>query len=251
MRRKIILSYGGGKQTIAILVFIANGELPLPELAIMADTGRERTSTWRYLEAHARPLMEKIGLPFVIASHELATVDLYGHNGDLLLPCFTQTGKLPTFCSDEWKKLVVRRKLRELGYGPDNPVDLWIGMSLDEVHRMRKSDKKWIENYYPLCYDVKRRRHECVLEIKRFGLPEPPKSSCWMCPNMQNSEWQEIRAGDPNDWTRAVEVDYMTRSKDTDGGVYIHHSRLPLDKADLTIRERSMPILDCADSCWT
>lgn len=123
-QRKVIWSYGGGVQSIAILVLIAQGKIPKPELAIMANTSRERSSTWRYLEQHAKPLMEEIGLSFKVASHKLATVDLYGHNGDLLLPCFTQTGKLPTFCSDEWKKMVVRRALRQLGYEPKNPVTL-------------------------------------------------------------------------------------------------------------------------------
>lgn len=31
-----------------------------------------------------------------IAPHTLATVDLYAGNGDLLLPVYTATGKLPT-----------------------------------------------------------------------------------------------------------------------------------------------------------
>jgi len=72
--RKIVWSYGGGVQSIAILVLIAQGKLPMPELAIMADTGRERSSTWRYLEQYAEPLMEEIGLSFKVASHDLATV---------------------------------------------------------------------------------------------------------------------------------------------------------------------------------
>lgn len=254
MDRNIVWSYGGGVQSVAILALIAQGKLPLPELAIMADTGRERSSTWRYLKKYARPLMEKIGVPFEIASHDLATVDLYGHNGDLLLPVFTQTGKLPTFCSDEWKKLVIRRRLRELDYGPDNPALMWYGMSLDEVGRLRQSDKKWIKNHYPLCFDFKLRRHECLLEIKRFGLPEPSNSSCWLCPNMQNVEWLEMKEDDPQDFIKAIAKDNMLRRVDhTNGfdGIFLHRSRLPLGEADLTVKERPMPLLECADSCWT
>lgn len=250
-QRKIIWSYGGGVQSIAILVLIAQGKLPKPELAIMADTGRERSSTWRYLEQHAEPLMEEIGLSFKVVNYKMATVDLYGHNGDLLLPAFTQSGKLPTFCSSEWKKLPVRRALRQLGYGPKNPITLWLGMSLDEIHRLRQSDKKWIENYYPLCFDTKLRRHECILEIERFGLPEPPSSACWMCPNLDNAEWQQIKRDDPKDWQKAVTLDYKIRQSDRQGGVFLHSDAKPLDKADLTIKRNSSPLWECANGCFT
>jgi hypothetical protein len=254
VNRKVVWSYGGGVQSIAILVLIAQGKLPKPELAIMANTGRERSSTWRYLERYARPLMDEIGLPLVMAGRNLATVDLYAHNGDLLLPCFTRTGKLPTFCSSEWKTFVVRRKLRELGYGPKNPVIMWLGMSLDEVHRLRMSDKKWIKNHWPLCCDCKLRRHECLIEIEKFGLPEPTQSSCWTCPQMRNPEWMDMKMNDPGDFREAIQLDNDIRKADIangNGGVFLHRSGVPLSQADLTVKEKSAPLFECADSCWT
>lgn len=251
MRRKIIWSYGGGVQSVAILALIAQGKLERPEVAIIADTIRERSSTWRYHKQYAEPIMEEIGLPFKVASHKLATVDLYGHNGDLLLPVFTRTGKLPTFCSDEWKKMVIRRRLRQLGYSPRNPVVQWLGMSLDEVHRLRQSDKKWIKNHYPLCFDIKLRKHECVLEIKRVGLPKPPTSSCWMCPNMNAEEWLEMKQDDPQDFENAVALDYQIREADKKGGVFLHRDRKPLDQVDLTIKYKPAPLWECSDICFT
>lgn len=251
MNRSIIWSYGGGVQTIAILTLIAEGKLSRPDLAIMADTGRERSSTWRYYKQHAEPIFEELEIPFEVAGHELATVDLYGHNGDLLLPAFTQTGKLPTFCSDKWKKLVVRRRLRELGYGPDKPVVMWLGMSLDEIDRIKDSGKKWIKNHYPLIEDYKLRRHECVLQIERLGLPEPPKSACWMCPHLANEEWAQMKRDDPQDFIEAVKTDCAIRARDQKGGVYLHRDLMPLDQVDFTIKRKPMPLLECADSCWT
>ena len=146
--------------------------------------------------------------------------------------------------------MVVHRALRGLGYGPDNPVTQWLGMSLDEVHRLRQSDKKWIENYYPLCFDVKRRRHECILEVVRFGLPEPPSSACWMCPNLDNEEWSQIKRDDPEDFKNAVALDYRVRAADKQGGVFLHRDSVPLDEADLTKR-KPVPLLECANSCFT
>lgn len=251
MQREIIWSYGGGVQTIAILVLIAEGKLSRPDRVVMADTGRERASTLRYYEQHAKPVFNSLGLTLEVAGKELAKVDLYGHNGDLLLPAFTQTGKLPTFCSDEWKKLVVRRYLRLQGYGPENPVVMWPGFSLDEIHRLKHADKKWVKNHWPLCFDVPLRRHECILAVERYGLPEPPKSACWMCPHLNNEEWQDIKLNDPADWDKAVALDYQIREADKRGGVFLHSNGVALDKADLTIKHREAPLWECANSCMT
>jgi len=91
--RAEVLSYGGGRQTVAICVLIAQGKLPRPERIVMADTGREATSTWEYLDAHVRPLLRAaVGLEVEVAGHELATVDLYHGEDRLLIPAFTRDG---------------------------------------------------------------------------------------------------------------------------------------------------------------
>jgi len=249
--RSISWSYGGGTQTVAILVLIAQGKLPVPRLAIMADTGRERSSTWRYLEQHALPLMQQLGIEFHRAGHDLATVDLYAGTGDLLLPAFTTTGKLPTFCSDKWKRLVVRRHLRQLGYGPTKPIVEWLGMSLDEIHRMKQSDVQWIETRWPLVFDVPLRRVECETIIQRYGLPLPAKSACWACPHLSNDEWRDIRDHDPDDFDRAIRLDAEIRVADKHGGVFLHRDRVPLAHADIDTQQPELPLFECANSCWT
>lgn len=248
--KPIVHSYGGGVQSVAILCLVAEGRLSKPELAIMADTGRERSSTWRYLHDHALPLMQQIGIPFEIAGHDLATVDLYSHKGELLPPVFTKTGKLRTFCSNEWKKDVVFRRLRQLGYGPKNPIIDWLGMSLDEIHRMKQSDVRWIETHWPLVFDVPLRRIECETVIERFGLPLPRKSSCWMCPHLNDSEWSEIKEHDPDDFAKAIEVDAIIRANDKRGGVWLHKSLVPIGEVEFA-SQQELPLLECAASCWT
>ncbi len=251
MERTSVLSYGGGVQTIAILVLVAEGRLPAPKLAIMADTGRERSSTWRYLEQYALPLMQRLGIAFHRASHDLATVDLYAHNGDLLIPAFTGAGKLPTLCSNEWKRRVVRRQLRALGYGPENPVTEWLGMSLNEIHRMRHSDVQWVASHWPLVFDVPLRRVDCLTAIERYGLPIPRKSACWGCPHLDNAEWREIRDDDPDDWQRAIQLDIAIRQADNQGGVYLHRDRVPLTEAGIDGEATPLPLFECSHSCWT
>lgn len=246
-------SYGGGVQTIAILCLIADGQLPKPELAVMADTGRERSSTWRYLEEYAQPLMNSINLPFHVAPHSLATVDLYSHKGKLLIPAFTETGKLPTFCSNEWKRRVVERYLRSLGYGPKNSVRMWLGISLDEVERMKHSKTSWIEHHYPLIFDARLRRIECETIIERSGLPVPPKSTCWMCPNMNAQTWQSIKENDPDDYQRAIELEKQVYERDEQGGVYLHRAGQFVSEIDFSDQPETPGLFDGCDSgyCWT
>lgn len=148
MDRKVILSYGGGKQSVALCVLVKNGVLPKPDAIITADTSREAQSTWEYLHRFVRPLLSPLGLNVEIAPHDLATRDLWANNGDLLIPVFTATGKLPTFCSGEWKERVIQRYLtqREL-----RPVTCWIGYSWDERERSKRTDSlDWYKREYPL-----------------------------------------------------------------------------------------------------
>jgi len=232
--KPIIWSYGGGTQSVAIAVLVAEGKLPRPERIVIADTGREASETWEYMEEYVNPMLQKsVGLGIDIAPHTLATVDLYGGKDgeDLLIPAFTSTGKLPTFCSDKWKKRVVARWMRGEGYGPKNPVRVWIGISVDEVHRAKPSGTRWMEYQWPLLFDAPHRRDECKNVVMRAGLPNPPKSSCWMCPFRQNAQWRRLRDEYPQDWQRAVRFDEMIRQKDPD--VFVHHSAVPLAEADI------------------
>ncbi len=52
-----ILSNGGGTQSTAMIVLIAQGVLQRPDAIIIADTGREASTTWEYLEQVTGPYM--------------------------------------------------------------------------------------------------------------------------------------------------------------------------------------------------
>lgn len=257
MSKPIVWSFGGGTQTYGILQMIKKGKLPKPDLAIMANTGREATSTWLYLLKYGLPQIEALGIPFHIAPHDLATVDLYGKNGDLLIPAFTRKGKLPTFCSNEWKTRVVRRYLKAL-YGQTFECVMWLGMSIDEIERLKPADIQWVEHHWPLCnmpvsghYGLQMSRADCAQVVVNGGAPLPPKSACKICPHYTNDRWQEMKEKYPTDFAEAVALDLFIRSNDQQGGVWLHASRIPLDEVDFS--QPSEPTLFGCDSgfCWT
>lgn len=233
MIRAEILSFGGGTQTCAMVELVLQGRLPRPEVILMADTGREASETWTYMRENVEPRLAEVGLSVEIAPHTWATVDLTAKNGDLLMPVYTAggVGQLPNYCSNEWKKRVVMRALRNLGYGPAKPVRLWLGISVDELTRAGASGTDWVQNHYPLLFDVPMRRDECRRLLLDAGWPEPPKSSCWMCPYRGNAQWRRLRDHFPGDWAKAVALDYKLR--ETDADAFVHRSGVPLDQAKI------------------
>jgi len=81
----------------------------------------------------------------------------------------------------EYKLDPIRRKVRELHEAAGRrPVEQWLGISLDEIGRMRTSDVQYITHRYPL---VERRltRWDCQRWLQAHGWPEVPKSSCIGC----------------------------------------------------------------------
>lgn len=234
-------SYGGGVQSAAIAVLVKQEKLPPPDHIVIADTGREAGATWDYMRTVIEPYL---GRSFTVAGHELSSVDLYSGNGDLLMPMFTGSGgKLPTFCSTEWKRRVVHRKLRELGV---DSCRLWLGISVDEVGRAKPSSVSWIEHRFPLLLDYPMRRSECLALVRSAGLPEPPRSSCWCCPHRRDEEWLALP---PEEFKKAASLEAELRQKDP--GVFLHRSMVPLAEVNFANNEQANLFGECDGYCWT
>lgn len=93
MTNLTVWSYGGGVQSVAIGVLITEGVLPVPDLAVIADTGREVRSTWDYLRDVMQPRLDLVGLTIQVAPHTLSSRDLFGADGLTLMPAFTAEGR--------------------------------------------------------------------------------------------------------------------------------------------------------------
>lgn len=262
-KRGVAWSCGGGLQSVAIGVLIREGVLPRPDWAGIADTGRERRTTWQYLRDVLQPYLDPVGVTVHVIPHSLARVDLYAPTSDKpLVPAYTRSegemtlwgepvvreGRLPSFCSGEWKRDVFERWLRLQGV---LECDAWIGYSTDEKERAagKKDHRPWCRYRYPLL-DLGLSRTDCVRLIEKAGLPQASKSRCYDCPHQDDAEWLQVRS-DPEEWALAVERDEAIREADEQGGLYLHHSRVPLKMADLT-PGAGMPARPCESGhCWT
>lgn len=256
-----VWSCGGGTQSAAIAALIVLGELPKPDAAVISDTGREGSATWRYFDNVLRPELAKVGVDLVRLPHSFDgsgwnTVDVFGGKDSktVLVPMYTthankaQLQQTSKFCSNEWKARPVERYYRSLGLTGGH---IWIGFSIDEFHRMRSYDPraKWNHDY-PL---IQRRmtRGDCVsLVTSRMGWPQPPRSSCWMCPYRTDPEWQHLKATDPQDFELARAFENEARA--VDPTLFLHRSGRPIGEVDFNEAQGDMLADSCASGmCFT
>lgn len=233
MKRHIIQSFGGGTQSVALLVLVVQGILPRPERIVMANTTHEGSATWDYLDEIVRPLVRYLDVPLDIVQADGKYIyTSQAGKETMTLPAYSSTGKLAAFCSNNWKRDVIKPHLRSLGYFHERPILQWFGMSFDEMHRMKNSGLKWLKHSYPLI-DLRLRRDEAIERVRRYGLPIPPRSSCYLCPNRTNLEWLDLYHNWPDDWRKAVKTDYAIRAWDKKGGLWLHRDCISLDRVDL------------------
>ena len=135
----------------------------------------------------------------------------------------------------------IRRKVRALAgltrrrSPPEPVVEQWIGISFDEVIRMKPSFETWQVNRWPLI-ERAMTRTDCLRWLERHEYPIPPKSSCVGCPFHSDDEWRRLRDTDADAWASAIDVDAAIRTgvRGIRGKVFLHRSATPLAEADLS-----------------
>lgn len=259
-----IFSNGGGTQSIAISALIIQGLLPRPDFTCIVDTGRERSTTWQYLDAVIRPEFEKIGLEVHrIRKSEWGSkpehgIDWLSHNGNtVLLPAFTnqfvKPGKLSGFCSKTWKVETQERYCRKVLGVPTREQRKWIGFSLDETRRavkmMAGEEYKAGRIYFPLIHGVPLRRHQAIRLVESMGWPTPPRSACWNCPNQTDNEWRDLKVNHPGEFRMACELEIEVQKIDPE--IWFHKSCVPLSQVEFPeVNEDLFPTCELG-GCFT
>jgi hypothetical protein len=248
---KHIISLGAGVQSSVMALMAAKGEFqPMPDAAIFADTQAEPASVYRWLD-----WLEK-QLPFpvvrVTAGDIVATITTPRRKKDgsgwwvqSNIPAFVRNadgsdGMVQRQCTETFKIEPIRkavRKLADIKRGEKTvQVTQWIGISLDEIHRMKVSLEKWQLNRWPLV-EAGMKRHDCLRWMERNGYPPPPRSSCVFCPYHSNREWRRLRDEEPKEFARAVEVEKLYQSAKDKGRIhgqfFLHAQRVPLSEVEL------------------
>ena len=257
-----ILSLGAGVQSSTLAIMAARGEVPgYPQLsaAIFADTQDEPASVYRWLdwlEAETQRSPYPFPIHRVTAGRlsEKLTKVYAGKTGNIIsggnIPCHVrqgdQIGMMPSrACTYDFKIAPILRKARELGgikRGQKTVgVVQWIGISLDEVHRMKPSRDLWAKCVWPLV-DLGMRRGECIAWMERNGYPKPPRSSCVFCPYHSDAEWRRLKTEEPEAFAAAAEfekaVQAAKRKSDNIRSIpFLHKSCQPIETVDFSSEE--------------
>lgn len=283
-----IISLGAGVQSSTMALMAACGGLgPMPAAAIFADTGDEPASVYRWLDwleaqlpfptyrvtagkgrlsdvATSLKTSKKsgktytpIGLPVYTL---LETTERYvvgeDKNREAIYSAPQATvkrGMGMRQCTRTFKIDPIRRKLRELRQG--HPVIQWIGISSDEVIRMKPSRDKWCTNIWPLI-DAGMTRENCLEWMKDSGYPKPPRSACTYCPYHNDAEWIRLKTEEPEEFQHAVEFEQRLQGAYKQATAlnsipFLHSSRKPLAEVTFTQKAKEPSLFgnECEGMC--
>ena len=147
-------------------------------------------------------------------------------------------------CTNHYKIIPIHKKLRELlklkpgRRAPmDVQVEMWMGISADEVSRKKPSRDEWITNRFPLIDMDLTRAHLYSWFAERYPGRVLPRSACIGCPYHNNMEWKWLKENDQKSFQDAVFVDKAMREipniRDIFVGEgYLHRERKSLDTID-------------------
>ena len=206
MTKKLrVLSLGAGVQSTTLALMIEHKEIPMVDCAIFADTQGEPKKVYEHLDW----LEKQLSYPIYRVTHgnlKEDTVNAIENNVRVAMSPFhtrnKTTGKkgiMMRQCTQDYKILPLIKEIRRLlgvGYRKRVPKDVKVtqifGISYDEMTRMRRAPKKYIEYEYPLV-QMEIRRHQCLEWMEKHKYPRPPRSACTFCPYHSNEEWGIIK----------------------------------------------------------
>ena len=246
-----ILSLGAGVQSSALALMIEKGEVPMVDAAIFADVKGEPKAVYDWL-AYLKTQITKF--PIHVVTWRNLKQDLIDvANGDrkiIPIPFFTiddkgKKGMMRRQCTADYKIKPVTEKIRELlglkkgeKRKKGTKVELLMGISKDEISRMKINQIKYIQNVYPLV-EKEMRRSDCLDWMKDNGYSKPPRSACTFCPFHSTKEWKRVKEN-KEEWDEIVALEKLfLKNKDTIAKVtgmksqmFLHRSCKPIDEID-------------------
>jgi hypothetical protein len=240
------------------------GEIRPFDHIIYADTGWESAEVYRQVD-WLEGLCQEHGVPFHRVSDGNIREDVldasqkfYSMPLHLLNPEGRKDGILRRQCSRRYKMTPVLKKMRELAgleryqRSKEILVECILGISLDEVQRMRGGEFPWIRNVYELV-DLGMSRDDCLKWCEDNGYPEPPRSACLGCPLKSDFEWKKVKAV-PEEWEDVISFDKALRADGTRlasllrSKAFLHRSLKPIAEVEIADDEGGMGG-ECSGMC--
>lgn len=234
-------SFGGGVQSTAALVLAAQGRIDY-DTFLFANVGddSEYPETMTYLRDVAMPYAAAHGLRLIElhktradGSTETLWQKLHRTERSIDIPMRMSNGAPGNrSCTADFKIKVVSKWMRQHGASKTSPGVVGIGISVDEIQRVKPSQLEHVRNAHPLI-DLGLNRADCVALIAEAGLPVPPKSSCFFCPFHTLAQWQRTYDEHPDLFARSVALERLINDRRATLGrdaIYLTRQARPLDE---------------------
>ena len=236
-----VLSFGGGTQSTALALMCETGRLPVPDVAVFADTGWEPPWVYETVEAVSGLVSFDVE---VVGERNLAEdtgggVNSSGTFGFIQIPAYMRTSTGVKMgqrqCTKNYKIVPVERAIRRrLGVSrlaAKHQVELWLGITRDEIGRVKANRNRHITNRFPLL-DADLTRQDCLLFLQnQFPAVPVGKSSCVGCPYRSAAGWRQIALEAPAEFQQAVQIDRRIRYLSDEGEQFLHQAAVPLEQA--------------------
>ena len=275
------LSLGAGVQSTVLALMAERGEYGLekPDVAVFADTGWEPPSVYEHLD------WLESQLSYEVIRVKAADIPGYstGSIRENILAGTSPNGGaylgIPAYIiNTDGSKAIARRQctskykidpinfylrgrigaVRGRRAPKDKVVEIWMGISVDEVYRQKDSREEWAYHRYPLI-DLGISRAQLQDWFTR-NYPDRylPRSACIGCPYKSDAEWKWLQVNDPASFDDAVFIDRALREIPVvknaiarESSAYLHHSRTPLTEVDFDDQQDydDMMIQECEGVC--
>ena len=241
-----------GVQSTAIYLMAAKGILNIKiDYAIFADTKAENPETYKYLK-YLKNLQKLNNWPPIVITSNGSIIKHIQSGKSPSLPLFTNGksgGLLNRQCTSYFKINPVKRTIKKL-YGLKTRqkaplTKIYLGISSDEIRRLKYSEVNWIIKSYPLVgYESTKNdfikysnnkisRADCLAFFKKYNFKTPPKSSCFFCPYQKPEEWQKLKKETPKLFELAAQLeDKIQENPKLKNSAFFSRELKPLRKAD-------------------
>jgi hypothetical protein len=251
-----VVGLGWGAQSFGLAVLSAEGKLPQIDIAIFADTTYESQATYDYIKEY-QPYLERKGIRVMTVTDPSITdgttaVDEWDA---VYIPAFTKDaeshepmGLLRRQCTGRWKIDPIRRIMQK-ERKPKQKCELWLGITLDEIQRMKPSQVQYITNVYPYVDELGWSRGDVVHYLQSMDIADAPKSACVFCPYRSDESMKKVKAGPDKDWALAVEMDEAIRHKRDGYLSYVRRDLKPLSEIEFDTGQQEMFTEECEGYC--
>lgn len=208
MKQPVIVAMGVGRNSVAVAIKMYQMGWR-PDAILFANVGSEKEGTYEFIPVFNEWLRERDFPEITVVQYTPRRAPYRTLEGNMILNATLPgatfsigscTLKMKVEPQNKWTR---RWSPAKAAWARSKKVLKLIGFDCEEEYRMKRADAKAhtgklsplersrYEYQYPLL-DWGMNLDDCINTIQDAGLPVPPKSACFLCPNQQPDEVEQL-----------------------------------------------------------